>query len=301
STPGAPSVPGTPVAPQPPVVPEEPKGTVSASHKNADHKDEVIITVTPEEGHVVNRVTVTDHKGEFVPIKALDNYTYVFEMPDGDVVVDSTFAKQPESVHVTGVATLLKTEEKIAYMQGKGDDKFHPTDPVTRAEVAMMFYRLLKDTDVEYVRGFEDVKGDAWYADAVNTLTAYGIIKGVSETRFDPSTPITRAQFVAICARFAQISAEGQTFLDVPESHWAREYISTASGFGWVNGVTDELFAPDRSITRAEAAAIVNRVLERIADRSYIDSMDEQVYSDVHSLNWAWYDINEASLGDLKR
>ena len=164
-----------------------------------------------------------------------------------------------------------------------------------------MFYRLLKNVNAEQTKAFEDVQDNAWYSDAVNTLAAFDIVKGMTETTFDPDAPITRAQFVAICTRFAQIRMDGVTFKDVPEWHWANEYISTASAFGWVNGISEDLFAPDRSLTRAEAVTIVNRVLARIADRGYIDNIAERRYGDVHNLNWAWYDINEASLGQVIR
>ena len=122
----------------------------------------------------------------------------------------------------------------------------------------------------------------------------------MSADTFAPDQPITRAQFVAICARFAKTSAQGRTFDDVPATHWAADYISTAASYGWVNGISDTEFAPDRAITRAEAAAMVNRVLSRIPDRGYIDSQPQR-YADVEKLNWAWYDISEAFFGELPR
>lgn len=303
STPATPETPVTPETPETPAKPAAPGGSASSSHKNANYKEEVTVDVVPDAGSVVNRVIVRDEKGNQIPTKAIDNNTYTFDMPDGDVTVETTFVKAPADAEETGVAQMLKTEEKVAYMQGRDAKTFEPTESVNRAEVATMFYRLLKDTDVASgeIKEFADVKENAWYADAVNTLAALGIIKGMSDTEFAPTTAITRAQFVAICARFAQAQMKGQEFIDVPDNHWAKDYISTAAAFGWINGVTDNEFAPDRPITRAEAAAVVNRVLGRVADRGYIDSLNEQRYDDVHNLNWAWYEINEASMGELSR
>ena len=154
---------------------------------------------------------------------------------------------------------------------------------------------------VEYTKTFSDVAPDAWYADAVHTLAALGIIKGMTEYTFAPNEPITRAQFMAICARFTKVSAEGDEFVDVPETHWAHDYISTASAFGWISGVGDGKFAPNDRVSRAATSVIVNRMLGRVPDRAAIDSTGVQRYGDVTGSFWAWYDINEASTGVLPR
>ena len=135
---------------------------------------------------------------------------------------------------------------------------------------------------------------------ALDALTGVGSKDPVEDT-FEPDSPITRAQFAAICARFASTKAEGKSFADVPADHWAADYIATGAAFGWINGISDTEFAPDRPITRAEAAAMVNRVLARIPDRGYIDALSTARYPDVAKNLWAWYDINEASLGTLPR
>ena len=81
----------------------------------------------------------------------------------------------------------------------------------------------------------------------------------------------------------------------MPESYWAYDAISTATAYGWVNGVGGGLFAPDRSITRAQAAAIINRMLGReMAGETYEDA---RRYLDVPETYWAWKDICEASDG----
>ena len=79
------------------------------------------------------------------------------------------------------------------------------------------------------------------------------------------------------------------------------DQVRRAVDAGLVQGVSATEFAPDRAITRAEGAAMVNRVLARIPDRGYIDGQQDRKYDDVNNLNWAWYDINEASLGVLPR
>lgn len=271
--------------------------TVNKTAANAGEK--ITITASAEEGWIVNQVKVTDKSGNLIAVTAVSGSVYTFVMPKSSVTVEVTTKLQPADPGKTGVDQVLRTE-KITYMQGKDDGLFHPQASITRAEVATVFYRLLKDADVAHGAPFTDVNEGAWYAEAVNTLAALGVVKGMTEDTFAPDQPITRAQFVAICARFASASAAGRTFADVPADHWAKDYISTAASYGWVNGISDTEFAPDRAITRAEAAAMVNRALARIPDRGYIDAQPQR-YGDVTKSNWAWYDINEASFGELPR
>lgn len=277
------------------------EGKVSVSTDKASKDEKVTINVTPDEGYVVNRVIVTDSEGNQIVITATgDNNTYTFEMPDDAVDVQVTFVREPVAPSETKVDTMLNTDADLAYLQGKEDNLFHPEQSITRGQVAIIFYRLLKDSNVEITKTFTDVPEGFWCEDAVNTLAALGIVKGISDEKFDPNKPITRAQFVAICARFAQAIAEGENFKDVSEDYWAYEYITTASGYGWINGVGNDLFAPDKPITRAQAATIVNRMLARIADRAEIDAGMQQ-YDDVPRTYWAWYDICEASTGVVPR
>ena len=156
-------------------------------------------------------------------------------------------------------------------------------------------------SNVTGTKDFKDVPAGFWCEDAIKTLAALGIVNGMTTEEFAPNKPITRAQFVAICARFADAAVEGETFTDVPESYWAYDYISTGSGYGWINGVGGGLFEPNAPITRAQAVAIVNRMLCRIADRASIDALEEQFYHDVADTHWAWYEIGEASQGELTR
>ena len=279
----------------------EGRGTVALNRYRADAGKTVVISTNPEEGYIVNQVLAVRDNGASQKVEARSNLVYEFVMPAGDVTVHVTYMKAPMDPEKTGVADSLITDEKIAYMQGRPDGSFDPFETVSRAEVAMIFYRLLQSVETVDAAPFADVPADAWYAVAVNTLADLGVIQGMDADTFAPNIPITRAQFVAICSRFATIVLDGKTFEDVPTSHWAEDAISTAASIGWVNGVSSTLFAPERSITRAETAAMVNRVLGRIPDRAAIDGQDTAIYPDVASGHWAWYDINEASMGTLPR
>ena len=86
------------------------------------------------------------------------------------------------------------------------------------------------------------------------------------------------------------------SFNDVPSGYWASGYIEDAASFGWINGYGDGSFRAGNKITRAEVVTIVNRVLGRAADQSFINSTRGlKGFTDVVKNHWAYYDIMEAA------
>lgn len=196
---------------------------------------------------------------------------------------------------VSGTSKLLNSDDHIAFMAGYTDNSFRPNASISRAEVAQIFYNLLRDQNVEITASFVDVAEDAWYAKAVNTLASLGVISGMGDQKYEPSRAITRAEFTAIAAKFANAVDGSASFTDVPASHWAYQSIATAASYGWVSGMGNNTFAPDRSITRAEAATIVNHMLGRLGDHDKIDAGAGKRFTDVSESHWAWYEIAEAT------
>ena len=138
----------------------------------------------------------------------------------------------------TGVPDRLNGDEHFAYIIGRDDGLVHPEATITRAEVATIFFRLLTDeARAEYLTEtspFHDVAPDAWYATAVATMEAMGIVEGRAPAVFDPDAPITRGEFAAIAARFDSAPYDGaDRFTDIG-GHWAAEYINQAAvRAGW--------------------------------------------------------------------
>ena len=243
-------------------------------------------------GYVLSDLAVKDVSGNDIPVRKQSNGVYAFTMPESSVSVRAMMVADPD---MTGIAKQLNTDQDIAYMQGMADGRFYPASSVTRGQVAQIFYRLLKEQKVSSKFTFTDVPDTLWCAEAVNALASLGIVEGVGNGKFAPNQSITRAEFVTICARFTQVSASGETFTDVPASHWAFDAISTAASFGWVNGVGNGQFAPNQHITRAQAAVLLNRLLGRcMAGQSYENARQ---YPDVPQTHWAWKNICEASDG----
>lgn len=193
------------------------------------------------------------------------------------------------------MAALLNTDDHAAFMQGDESGNFRPDAYIQRCEVAQMLYNLLRDKNVTAAVSFDDVDDGAWYADAVNAMASLGIMNGGGDGKFYPSRNITRAEFAAICARFAEAASNDTSFTDVPASHWAYDEIMTACSYGWFTGVGGGRFAPETYINRASTATIINRMLNRLADTSAIDAGAGVRFADVAGSHWAWYDIVEAT------
>ena len=204
---------------------------------------------------------------------------------------------KPNDPTQTGIANWLRTDKHTTSMTGYGNGLFGPEDKVTRAQVAQIFYRLIKDNNVKITVNFTDVPDDAWYATAVNTLGSLGIVGGIGDGRFDPNRPITRAEFCVIATRFGKVvSTVENPFSDINAQDWYYTAVTTAASYDWVTGMGDGSFRPYDVITRAQAATIINRMLGAAADRAYVDEYVTNPYRDVAPTHWAYYQIMEASI-----
>lgn len=196
----------------------------------------------------------------------------------------------------------LNKTEHIAYLTGYPDGTVRPEGNITREETAMLFYRLLDDETREYYETtehpFGDVEAGRWSETAIATLHAAGIVEGRSGTRFDPGASITRAEFAAIAARFDPGEYTGADRFPDIGSHWARELINLAAEKGWVQGTPTGLFEPDQPITRAEAAALINRVLERAPETAADLLSGMKTWPDNEDPTaWYYLDLQEAGNG----
>lgn len=269
-------------------------GSTSVGNTTPSKNEKVTVTATPDEGYVSSRVIVTDENGNRIPVTYQGNNQYTFVMPESQVTVEPVYETKTASLSETGVGEKLNAEEHIAYMVGFPDGDFHPSESVTRAQVAQIFYRLLKTQSAGTRGAFSDVDEDAWYTQAVEALSALGIVSGYPDGTFRPNQAISRAEFTAICVQFAKKTTAGSSFVDVPSSHWAYESIGTASGYNWISGVGDNRFAPNEVLTRAAAATIVNRMLYRPSDFDAIDMGEGRHFSDVPESFWGYYAVTEA-------
>lgn len=195
---------------------------------------------------------------------------------------------------------MLNKTDHFAYVIGYPDGTVHPNGQITRAEVATIFFRLLRDEvrDGAFTtsNSYSDVAYGKWYNNPISTMSALGIITGYPDGTFKPNKPITRAEFAAIAARFDETqSGKSAIFSDVI-GHWAAKEIGIAYYNDWIKGYPDGTFKPDQNITRAEAMTMINRVLERKPEspadlltnmNKWTDNMDTS--------KWYYLDVQEAT------
>ena len=251
---------------------------------NVKKGDDLTVTIKPDDKHVIKDVIV-DGKS----VGAVNDYTF----------------KNIDANHTLKVVTQLKdmlTDKHIAYVGGYPDGSVKPGASITRAEVAMIFYRLLSDdARAAYAttdHNFTDVASSAWYAKAVATLANAGIVTGDPNGNFRPNATITRAEFAAIAARFDNSSSENvkTPYTDL-SGHWAAALIARASNRGWVTGYSDGTFRPNIAITRAESMTLINRVLgrDKLTAKSLLDSMKK--WPDNATSAWYYLAVQEATNG----
>ena len=199
----------------------------------------------------------------------------------------------------TGVPDKLNGDDHFAYVVGYSDSTVRPNANISRAEVATIFFRLLKsdirDGNLTADNDFSDVSDGQWHNKAISTMAKLGIVKGRRADRFDPDASITRAEFAAICARFSTKPVENSgSFSDI-SGHWAENEIERAAAFGWISGYPDGTFRPDARITRAEAMTMINRVLCRMP-QSENDLLDSMVtWPDNQLSDWHYLAVQEAT------
>lgn len=212
----------------------------------------------------------------------------------------STPAKPDETKPTLApIPEMLNGEDHYAYLLGYEDGTVRPNGSISRAEVATVLFRLLKDDvraqNLTKDNACSDVSGTAWYAAAVSTLSKMGIISGYPDGTFRPNAPITRAEFAAMIARFDETAKSADTpFTDI-SGHWAENAIGKAYGNGWVEGSSKTVFCPESNLTRAETATLLNRVLHRLPEKESDLLANQIVWPDNPKTFWGYLAIQEAT------
>ncbi len=164
----------------------------------------------------------------------------------------------------------VKYAAETGLFSGMTDTTFEPDTAITRAMLVTVLWRSEGEPVVNYAMMFSDVDQGAYYGEAVRWAASEGIVKGYDESTFAPDDLITREQIAAILERFAGYkgmttdeTADIGEFADASTvSEWAYENVQWAVGAGIISGRTDGTFDPLGSATRAETAAMLQRLFE---------------------------------------
>lgn len=157
---------------------------------------------------------------------------------------------------------------------GTDEDEFIPEAAVTRGQLATFLARTILATDAE----LEDDPPDAFSDDdgtpheyAISAMAAEGLIDGVSDDRFGVGQPVTRAQAATFIARTYEFVVgeslpEGEDAFRDDDGGLHEDAINATAAAGIASGTSEDTFAPERDVTRADLATFVARLLDRFVD-----------------------------------
>lgn len=244
-------------------------GSVNISSTSAKRGSTVTITVTPDAGYVLDKLTVTDKDGKDVALTKKSDTEYTFVMPAGKVEITPSFVKQAEepSRVFVDVKTGDYFYDAVQWAVGKGitngtsAETFSPEAPCTRAQIVTFLWRAAGSPVVNYAMDLSDVAGDAYYAEAVRWALSEGITTGTSADQFSPDATCTREQAVTFLYRAAgspAVSGES-AFEDVGADAYYARAVAWAAQNGVTNGISQALFGTGSDCTRAQIVTFLYR------------------------------------------
>ena len=173
----------------------------------------------------------------------------------------------------------IQAMTQAGYLSGYADNTFKPSAQITREQAAAIYGKVLQHNlneqelaeiaTKESSTAYSDVEADRWSSSAIKLVSAAGVMEGTSKTAFTPSKTMDREQFVASAASLAKklnlstpVKAEKVTFKD--EASISSAYLADIQYMaqrGIVASGATENFNPKQPVTRAQAATILNRML----------------------------------------
>ena len=173
----------------------------------------------------------------------------------------------------------IQAMSQAGYLSGYSDNTFKPSAQITREQAAAIYGKVLQHNlneqelaDIvtkESATSYSDVEADRWSSSAIKLVSAAGVMEGTSKTAFTPSKTMDREQFVASAASLAKklnistpVKTEKVTFKD--EASISSAYLADIQYMaqrGIIASGATENFNPKQPVTRAQAATILNRML----------------------------------------
>ena len=242
-------------------------GSVSVTPGSASKGTTVTITVKPNDGYELSKLTVTDQSGNRLSLNDQGNDKYTFTMPSGKVNVDAAFSKIETTMNFWDVkqgdyyydAVKWAVEKRIT--EGTGANFFSPNASCTRAQMVTFLWRAAgSPAPKSTVNPFTDVSTSDYFYNAVLWAVENGITTGTGADRFAPGATVSRAQTVTFLYRAnGSPAASGASFSDVA----ADEYYANAVAWAVQNGITtgtgNGKFSPNADCTRGQIVTLLYR------------------------------------------
>lgn len=242
-------------------------GGVNASPSTAEKGATITLTLSPDKGYKLDKLTVTDGSGKTVSTVKKSDTVYTFTMPASAVTVGVSYAKADETPSKTTFNDVSANDwfaSAVDYVTGKGmmngtaANTFSPKANTTRGMLMTVLARHA---------GEDTTGGSVWYEKGMNWAKANGVSDGTN-----PQVNITREQLAAMLYRYAQnkkYDVSGAKSLDgytdaQSVSSYAVPALQWANAAGVVNGKSGSKLDPKGYATRAEVAAMLMRFCENV-------------------------------------
>ena len=242
-------------------------GSVSVTPSSASKGTTVTITVKPNDGYELDKLTVTDKDGNRLSLSDKGNGKYTFTMPSGKVSVDAAFSKI-ETVSFRDVeqsdyyydAVQWAVEKGIT--EGTSANTFSPNASCTRAQMVTFLWRAAgSPAPKSMTNPFRDVRSTDYYYDAVLWAVENGITSGTGADTFAPNATVTRGQTVTFLYRAAGSPAVGGNagFSDVNANDYYNSAVAWAAENNITGGTGNGKFSPKADCTRGQIVTLLYR------------------------------------------
>ena len=208
-----------------------------------------------------------------------------------DKVDEVTNNDVTDNVVADNDVAITVAEYDVPYISGYEDNTFRPNEKITRAEAITAIVRAKQFAIKENVKpSFWDISSH-WAKSYIDTAADLKIADGYEDKMFKPDNYITRAEFAKIIAVLIgeNVKNNSSTFSDT-KNHWAENYIAVLSAKEIIKGYDNNMYKPDKPITRAEAVTIINKAVSRNC------KSDIKInFTDVQKTHWAYDEILKAA------
>ena len=250
--------------------PSTKNGDVTVSPKNASKGDRVTVTVTPDKGYELDKLTVKDASGNKLKLTDKGNGKYTFTMLGSKVTVSAEFVEEQAAsifADVPADAYYAKAVEwavKKGITNGKANGLFGSNDPCTRGQIVTFLWRAAGSPAPKGTAKVPaDVLPGSYCYDAVAWALENGITNGLTDGTFGVNNTCTRGQSVTFLYRAmgtAPTTVNG--FTDVAAGDFYAEAVAWAVENGVTNGTSASTFSPNAGCTRAQIVTFLFRTYQ---------------------------------------
>lgn len=248
-------------------VPSVANGSVSVTPSSASKGTTVTITVKPNDGYELDKLTVTDQSGNRLSLNDQGNGKYTFTMPSGKVNVGAAFSKIETAIRFRDVKLgdyyydAVKWAVENGITEGTSAETFSPGASCTRAQMVTFLWRAAgSPAPKSAANPFKDVSANDYYYAAVLWAVENGITSGTGADTFSPSATVTRGQTVTFLHRAAGSPLAGSSaFDDVAANAYYAKAVAWAAENGITSGTGSGKFSPDAACTRAQIVTFLYR------------------------------------------